>query len=130
MMLTDIGNGHTIYGDCRRWRRAGGWGRVMDTRCPWEPQSQGRRPEPSACCADSQSSRTATQAEDVGFDGHKKIKERKRPILVVILGLSVTVGVTTAKMDERLGLVTLLQRYGAAGIKRLRKLWVEGGDQA
>jgi putative transposase len=71
MMPTDIGNGHTIYGYFRRWRQAGVWGRVMDTLRQRERQSQGRLPEPSACCADSQSIKTATQGEDVGFDGHK-----------------------------------------------------------
>src|ERR687883_411044 len=83
MMPTDIGNGHTIYGYFRRWRLTGVWERVMDTLRQWERQSQGRLPEPSACCVDSQSIKTATQGEDVGFDGHKKVKGRKRHILVV-----------------------------------------------
>ena len=96
MMPTDIGNGHTIYGYFRRWRLTGVWERVMDTLRQWERQSQGRLPEPSACCADSQSIKTATQAEDVGFDGHKKIKGRKRHILVDTLGLIVAVVVTAA----------------------------------
>jgi putative transposase len=127
MMPTDIGNGHTIYGYFRRWRRDGVWARVMETRHQWERQSQGRLPAPSACCADSQSIKTATQGEDVGFDGHKKIKGRKRPILVDTLGLMVAVVVTAAHRDDRLGLVTLLQRYFASGVTRLRKIWVDGG---
>jgi transposase len=51
MMPTDIGNGHTIYGYFRRWRLTGVWERVMETLHQWERQSQGRLPEPSACCA-------------------------------------------------------------------------------
>jgi putative transposase len=97
MMPTDLGNGHTIYGYFRRWRLTGGWERVMDTLRQWERQSQGRMPEPSACCVDGQSIKTATQAEDVGFDGHKKIKGRKRHLLVDTLGLIVAVVVTAAK---------------------------------
>lgn len=127
MMPTDIGNGHTIYGSFRRWRRDGVWARVMETRHQWERQSQGRLPEPSACCAASQSIKTATQGEDVGFDGHKKSKGRKRHILVDTLGLIVAVVVTAAHRDDRLGLVTLLQRYFASGVTRLRKIWVDGG---
>jgi putative transposase len=130
MMPTDIGNGHTIYGSFRRWRLTGVWERVMDTLRQWERQSQGRLPEPSACCADSQSIKTATQGEDVGFDGHKKIKGRKRHILVDTLGLIVAVVVTAANRDDRLGLVTLLQRYFASGVTRLRKIWVDGGYEA
>src|ERR671922_2217519 len=113
MMPTDIGHGQTIYGYFRRWRLTGVWQRIMDTLRQWERQSQGRLPEPSACCADSQSIKTATQAEDVGFDGHKKIKGRKRHILVDTLGLIVAVVVTAANMDDRLGLVTLLKQYFA-----------------
>jgi len=130
MMPTNIGNAHTIYGYFRRWRREGGWARVMETLRQWERQSQGRLPEPSACCADSQSIKTATQHEDVGFDGNKKIKGRRRHIMIETLGLIVAVVVTAAHTDDRLGLVLLLQRYFASGVKRLRKLWVEGGYQA
>jgi putative transposase len=130
MIPTHIGNAHTIYGYFRRWRREGIWGRVMDTRRQWERQSQGRRPEPSACCADSQSIKPATQAEDVGFDGHKQSKGRKRHIVVDTLGLIVAVVVTAANMDDRLGLGTLLQRYCASGVTRLRKIWVDGGYEA
>jgi putative transposase len=130
MLPTEFGPWATVYGYLRRWRRAGVWARVMDTLHQWERQSQGRLPEPSACCADSQSIKTATQGEDVGVDGHKQIKGRKRPILVETLGLIVAGVVTAAKLDDRLGLVTLLQQYFAAGVTRLRKIWVDAGDEA
>jgi putative transposase len=130
MMPADIGKAHTIYGYFRRWRLTGVWERVMDTLRQWERQSQGRLPEPSACCADSQSIKTATQAEDIGFDGHKKIKGRQRHILVNTLGLIVAVVVTAANMDDRQGLVELLKRYCASGVTRLRKIWVDGGYEA
>jgi putative transposase len=109
MMPMNSGNGQTISGSLRRWRQAGVWGRVMDTLPHWERQSQGRLPAPSACCADSQSIKTATQGEDVGFDGNKKIKGRTRHLLVDTLGRSVAVVVTAANTDDRLGLVTLLE---------------------
>ena len=130
MLPQEFGPWETVYGYFRRWRRAGVWTRVMDTLRQWERQSQGRLPEPSACCADSQSIKTATQGEDVGFDGHKKIKGRKRHILVDTLGLLVAVVVTAANVDDRFGLVTLLQRYFASGVKRVRKIWVDGIYQA
>jgi putative transposase len=130
MMPTDLGNGHTIYGYFRRWRLTGVWRHVMDTLRQWERQSQGRLPEPSACCVDSQSIKTATQGKDVGFDGNKKIKGRKRHLLVDTLGLLVAVVVTAANTDDRLGLVALGQGYFASGVKRLRKIWVDAGYQA
>jgi putative transposase len=130
MIPTNIGNAQTIYGSFRRWRQAGVWGRVMDTLRQWARQSQGRLPEPSACGADSQSLKTATPGADVGCDGHKKVKGRQRHILVDTLGLMVAVVVTAANRDERRGLVTLLQRYCASGVTRLRKIWVDGGEEA
>jgi putative transposase len=66
MIPTHIGKAHTISGSFRRGRQAGVWGRVMAPRRQWARQSQGRLPEPSACCADSQSLKTATQGEEGG----------------------------------------------------------------
>ena len=50
--------------------------------------------------------------------------------MVDTLGLIIAVVVTAANTDDRLGLVTLLTRYFASGVKRLRKLWVDGGYRA
>jgi putative transposase len=108
---------------------AGVW-RLMITLRHCERQGQGRLPEPSAGCADSQSIKTATQGTDVGFDGNKKVKGRKRHMFVDTLGLIVAVVVTAATTDDRRGLVTLLKRYFASGVIRLRKLWVDGGYDA
>jgi putative transposase len=130
MVPKDFGNGHTIYGYFRRWRQDGVWTHCMDTLRHWDRQCQGRLPEPSAGCADSQSIKTATQGTDVGFAGNKKIKGRKRHILIDTLGLIVAVVVTAANIDDRQGLVALWQRYFASGVKRLRKIWVDGGSDA
>jgi len=130
MMPQDLGNGHTIYGYFRRWRREGVWERLMTTLRHWERQGQGRLPEPSAACVESQGIKTATQGTDVGFDGHKKVKGRKRHILVDTLGLIVAVVVTAANTDDRQGLVALLKRYFVSGVTRLRKIWVDAGYEA
>ena len=91
---------------------------------------QGRNPEPSAGSIDSQSIKTATQSEDIGWDGNKKIKGRKRHLLVDTLGLIIGGGVTDAGTDDRWGLVDLLSEYFADGVKRLRTLWVDGAYPA
>jgi putative transposase len=50
-----------------------------------------------------------TQNQDVGFDGNKKIKGRKRHTLVDTLGLLLAVVVTAANVDDRQGFITLLE---------------------
>ena len=102
----------------------------METLRQWERRCLGRRPAPSAGSIDAQSIQTATQNKDIGFDGHKKIKGRKRHILVDTLGLIIAVVVTDAGTDDRLGLVELFTRYFADGVKRLRKIWVDGAYRA
>ena len=102
----------------------------METLRQWEWQCQGRLPDPSAACADSQRIKVATQGKDVGFDGNKKVKGRKRHILVDTLGLVIAVVVTAANGDARQGLVALLTTYLASGVKRLRKIGVDKGYEA
>jgi putative transposase len=126
----ECGHWSTIDGDFTRWRRDGVWARVRETLRPWERRYRGRPPEPSAGSIDSQRLKTSTPSEDIGFDGHNKIKGRKRHLLVDTLGLIIAVVVTSADTDDRLGLVEWLSQYVADGVKRLRNIWVDGAYPA
>ena len=95
-----------------------------------ERQCQGRLGEPSAGAIDSQSVKTATQSKEGGLDGNKKIKGRKRHLLVDTRGLIVAGVVTAANVEDRLGVMALLNHYLAEGGTRLRQLWVDGGYRA
>ncbi len=90
-------------------------------------QRQGRSPDPSAGRVDGQSVRTRTQRLDVGFDGGKMVKGRKRRALMDSLGIPLEFDVTAANVSDREGLKTLLTHYFKNGINRLRHLWVDGG---
>lgn len=72
MLPREFGNWNTIHAYFKRWRRAGVWARLMEALRQLERRHQGRWPEPSAGSVDSQSIKTATQREDVGFDGGKQ----------------------------------------------------------
>ena len=130
MLPKEFGPWETVYGYFWRWRRAGVWERAMTELRHVERRCQGRLAEPSAGAIDSQSVKTATQSKEVGFDRQKKMKGRKRHVVVDTRGLIVAVVVTAAHVDDREGLVALLNSYVAAGVTRLRKLWVDGGYRA
>ena len=126
----DFGPWSTISGYFKRWRRDGVWARVMETLRQWERRCLGRRPAPSAGSIDSQRIKTATQNTAIGFAGNKKSTGRQRPLVGDTLGVIIAVVVTDADTDDRQGLVELLSAYFAEGVKRLRKLWVDGAYPA
>jgi transposase len=126
----EFGKWNTIYAYCKAWRQAGVWAKRMDALRQGERRRQGRQAEPSAGRVDSQSIKAATQATEVGFDGGKQVKGRKRHLLVDTLGLLIAVVVTAANIDDRVGLIALLTQYFGGGVRRLRKVWVDGGYQA
>ena len=130
MIPKEFGNWSTIYSYFKRFRELGVWAHIMEQLRQTERRTQGRNREPSAGSIDSQSIKTATQHEDIGYDGNKKIKGRKRHILVDTLGLIIAVVVTDASVNDREGLVELLTQYFADGAKRLRKIWVDGAYPA
>jgi len=127
MLPGDFGNWNTVYGYFSRWSKNRTWKKIMTILRKKERKRQGRKENPSAGSADSQSVRTALQWTETGIDGGKKIKGRKRHILVDTLGLILAVTVTPANEGDRNGLKRLLRDYFSKGVNRLRKIWVDGG---
>ena len=117
----------TLYGYFNRWRQPGHWDRILAALTQQDRTDQGRHPKPSAGSVDAQSIKTATQGETVGYDGGKKVKGRKRHLLVDTDGRILECVVTAASTSDADGLKALLEQYGARGVPRLKKLWVDGG---
>jgi putative transposase len=105
----------TVHGYFRGWRMAGVWVLLHRALYPQARLAAGRRPDPTVVIMDGQSVKTAQQGGVRGFDGHKRVKGRKRHILVDILGLPIANRVEPANMSDR--------RAGGRLLAGLAPLW-------
>lgn len=120
----------TVYTYFRRWKQDGTLQAVHDRLYRMSRLAQGRDASPSELILDSQSVKTATMIEqEVGYDGGKKTKGRKRHLVADTLGLAVRVLVTAANVGEREGGKQVLERVKQMGdaVARVHTVWVDGG---
>lgn len=90
----------TVYNYFDAWKRDGTWDRLRDTLRVRLRAAAGRETSPRVACIDSQSVKTAGGGQEVGTDGGKKVRGRKRHIVVDTLGLLLAVVVTAANVDD------------------------------
>jgi putative transposase len=90
----------TVYNYFRWWSWDGTWQKILDALRPQLRAQAGREPTPRVACIDSQSVKTAQGGEQVGTDGGKKVRGRKRHVVVDTLGLLLAVVVTAANVDD------------------------------
>jgi putative transposase len=91
-----------------------------------ERKRVGKNPDPSAAIMDSQSVKSTEEgARSNGYDAHKNVKGRKRHLLVDTLGFPLSVYVTSADVQDRVGAQGLLAGLKAL-VPRLKKIWADG----
>jgi hypothetical protein len=103
---------------------------IHDRLRGWVRVENERSVSPSEAIIDSQSVKsTAMVSQDVGYDGGKKVKGRKRFLTVDTLGLVLRVLVTAASVDERSRGKQVLKKVRQMGdtVSRLNTIWVDGG---
>ena len=129
MLPQDFPKWKTVYHYFRAWRLDGTWEKIHHQLVQWERVAQGREVTPSAASLDSQSVKSATpSAIEVGFDGGKKIKGRKRHLMVDTLGLVMMVVVTAANVSDQQGARLIFARLAQLPerVARLVLVWVDG----
>ena len=110
----------TVYNYFQQWSRDGTWDRLL-TVLRWRVrQKAGRDADPRVACIDSQSVKTAGGGEEVGSDGGKKIRGRKRHIVVDTMGLLLAVVVTAANVDDARAAQELFAQLPGTNFPRLQ----------
>ncbi len=118
MLLSEFGSWQTIYRYFNGWSRTTVWQGIPEELNMKERCRQGRHPEPTAGCIDSRSVKATMQpTEEIGFDGNKKIKGRKRHVSTDTSGLILCVVVTAANVDDRKGLSSVITFLPSRGAK-------------
>jgi putative transposase len=102
------------------------WSLILKTLHAAERKRVGKDPQPTTAILDSQSVKTVEEsAHPSGYDAHKDVKGRKRHLLVDTSGLPLSIYVTSADVQDRVGARCLLAGLKAL-LPRLKKIWADG----
>ena len=103
MLPNDYPNYKTVHEYFMNWSRDGIWEEALDKLNKIHRVKKDKNDTPSYGIIDSQSVKTVTSSEDMGFDGGKKIKGRKRHIVVDTLGNLISIIVHAANIHDTKG---------------------------
>jgi putative transposase len=112
----------TVYNYFDAWKRDDTWDRIIDILRVRLRKAAGRETSPRVACIDSQSIKTAYGGQEVGTDGGKKVRGRKRHIVVDTLGSLLAVIVTAANVDDALAARRLFAKMPSKDFYRLEEV--------
>jgi putative transposase len=116
----------TVYYHFRRFLSNGLWSFILKGLHAAERKRVGKDPQPTAAIMDSQSVKNVEEsAHPSGYDAHKNVKGRKRHLLVDTSGLPLSIYVSSADVQDRVGAQCLLAGMKAL-LPRLKKIWADG----
>jgi putative transposase len=121
----DLPHWKTCYNFFRRFEADGTWDATVAALRVEVRTRLGRDPNPSGACIDSQSAKTAHGGVEVGVDGGKLVRGRRRHIVVDTLGLLLIVVVTAANADDGSPASRLPAGLPAARSPRLAVIWAD-----
>lgn len=121
----DLPHWKTCYNFLRQFESDGTWDALVAALRVEVRTKLGRDPDPSGACIDSQSAKTAHGGAEVGVDGGKLVRGRKRHIVTDTLGLLLIVVVTAANLDDGATAPRLLTGLPAVTFPRLAVVWAD-----
>jgi len=125
-MPHDLPHWKTCYNFFRAFETDGTWDRLVTALRVEIRTRAGRDPTPSGACIDSQSAKMAHGGAEVGVDGGKMVRGRKRHIVTDTLGLLLVVLVTAANRDDGTTAPKVLTELRADLFPRLSVVWADG----
>jgi putative transposase len=112
----------TVYNYFEAWQWDGTWDRLLEVLRLRLRKAAGRAATPRVACIDSQSVKTAGGGREVGTDGGKRVRGRKRHIIVDTMGLLLAVVITAANVDDAKAAQRLFAQMPSKDFPRLEEV--------
>jgi putative transposase len=128
MLPVDFAPWQSVYYYFRKWKRDGLIEEIHDYLVSKIRMKQDKSPLPSVGIIDSQSTKTINICQgDIGYDGGKKIKGRKRHIVVDTLGHILSVVIHSATIHDSKGAESVFEELKNKYLSGIIKIFADGG---
>jgi putative transposase len=128
MIPHDLVPWQSAYYYFRKWKNNGLIEEVHDFLVGQVRLKKGKKETPTVGIVDSQSAKATNMCEEnIGYDGGKKIKGRKRHIVVDTLGLILTVVIHAANIHDSVGAKNVLKTLKEKHLSAIQKIFADSG---